>query len=87
MNHEAIKLSEHLSALRKESEHVVDLLTHMKAESTVKRDMESREKCENLSLLNTSIHHIQRELDVRNAALESNTLPYTIIPCIHSFAL
>lgn len=69
MNHEATKLSEHLSALRKESEHVVGLLTQMKAESTAKRDKEEQDKFENIKLLNNSTHRIQRELDVSSAPI------------------
>ncbi len=64
MNHEATRLTEHLTALRGDSEQVVDLLTQLKAENEVKREKEERKKTDELKLINKSVLHVQQELEV-----------------------
>ena len=64
MNHEATRLTEHLTALRKASQEVVDSLTQLKAENQVKREREEKKKQEEMKIINESVLQVQQELEV-----------------------
>ena len=64
LNHEATRLTEHLTALRRDSEQVVDLLTQLKAENQVKREEEERRRKEGLKVVNKKTVQVQQELEV-----------------------
>ena len=64
MNHEATRLTEHLTALRRASQDVIDSLTQLKAQNQVKQEKEAKEKQKELKRIKESISQVQQELEV-----------------------
>ena len=53
-----------MTALRRESQRVVDLLTQLKAENQLKKEKEESRKKEELRIINDSVYHVQQEFEV-----------------------
>ena len=64
MNHEATRLTEQLTALRKNSQMLSDSLTQLQQEVLTKKKQEEKEKLEKVSVLTEAISTVQNELDV-----------------------
>lgn len=64
MNHEATRLTEQLTALRKNSQMLSDSLTQLQQEILTKKKQEEKEKVEKVSVLTEAISTVQNELDV-----------------------
>ena len=64
MNHEATRLTEQLTALRKNSQMLSDSLTQLQQEILTKKKQEEKEKVEKVSVLTEAISIVQNELDV-----------------------
>lgn len=69
MNHEATRLTEQLTALRKNSQILSDSLTQLQQEILTKKKQEEKEKVEKVSVLTEAISTVQNELDVSRSSI------------------